>query len=210
MSLCSHHHASDTVHSHSASVRRLLSGRIVVDNGEYDSEGDRPGLCSHRAYFLVRREGKSSIEMLAGGKCYSENQTRLMGSKERRWLIFCWETREDCFSAKVTFKPRPASQEGASHGKIWWENIPCRQHSTRELPEGTSGPRTVLINNNHGLWWLSSQESTSQHRSCRFDQCVGKIPWRRKWQSTLVFLLGNPMGREDQQATVHGVQKSQT
>ena len=38
-----------------------------------------------------------------------------------------------------------------------------------------------------------------------FDPWVGKIPWRRKWQSTLVFLLGNPMDRGAWQATVHGV-----
>jgi len=76
----------------------------------------------------VRKEGKSAIETSAGGKCYSENQTRLMGLRERRWLIFCWDIREGCFAESVAFKPRAASQEGVSHGKIWWKNIPCRQH----------------------------------------------------------------------------------
>ena len=28
------------------------------------------------------------------------------------------------------------------------------------------------------------------------DPWVGKIPWRRKWQSTLVFLLGKPHGQK--------------
>ena len=27
-----------------------------------------------------------------------------------------------------------------------------------------------------------------RHRRCRFDPWVGKIPWRRKWQPTPVFL----------------------
>ena len=36
----------------------------------------------------------------------------------------------------------------------------------------------------------------------------GKIPWRRKWQPTPVFLLGNPMDRGDRQATVGRVAKS--
>jgi len=27
-------------------------------------------------------------------------------------------------------------------------------------------------------------------KRCRFDPWVGKIPWRRKWQLTLVFLPG--------------------
>ena len=36
--------------------------------------------------------------------------------------------------------------------------------------------------------WLSGKESTCQCRTCRFDPWVGKIPWRRKWQPTPVFL----------------------
>ena len=43
--------------------------------------------------------------------------------------------------------------------------------------------------------WLSGKESTCQHRRCRFNPWVQKIPWRRKWQPTLVFLLKNPMDR---------------
>ena len=27
-------------------------------------------------------------------------------------------------------------------------------------------------------------------KRCRFDSWVGKIPWRREWQTTLVFLPG--------------------
>ena len=39
--------------------------------------------------------------------------------------------------------------------------------------------------------WLSGEESACQCRRCRrrgFDPWVGKIPWRRKWQPTPVFL----------------------
>ena len=42
-----------------------------------------------------------------------------------------------------------------------------------------------------------------------FSPWVGKIPWRRKWQSALVFLPENSMDREAWQATVHGVSKNQ-
>ena len=41
--------------------------------------------------------------------------------------------------------------------------------------------------------WLSGKESACQCRSrkrCGFDPWVGKIPWRRKWQPTPVFLPG--------------------
>ena len=39
-------------------------------------------------------------------------------------------------------------------------------------------------------WWLSGKESACQGRRCGFDPWVGKIPWRRKWQPTPVFLPG--------------------
>ena len=34
------------------------------------------------------------------------------------------------------------------------------------------------------------QKRGTPDRRCRFDPWVGKIPWRRKWQPTLVFVLG--------------------
>ena len=37
---------------------------------------------------------------------------------------------------------------------------------------------------------------------------VGKIPWRRQWQLTPVFLPGNPMDRGAWRAIVRGVTKS--
>ena len=43
-----------------------------------------------------------------------------------------------------------------------------------------------------------------------FEPCVGKIPWRRAWQSTPVFLLGNPQDRGAWWGTVHRAAKSQT
>ena len=46
--------------------------------------------------------------------------------------------------------------------------------------------------------WLSVKESARQCRRCRklgFDPLVRKIPWRRKWQSTPVFLSGKSHGQ---------------
>ena len=42
--------------------------------------------------------------------------------------------------------------------------------------------------------WRSGKECACQSkrlRRCGFDPWVGKIPWRKKWQPSLVFLLGN-------------------
>ena len=40
------------------------------------------------------------------------------------------------------------------------------------------------------LWWLSGKEPACQCRRRRFDPWVGKIPWKKKWQPTPVFLPG--------------------
>ena len=37
-------------------------------------------------------------------------------------------------------------------------------------------------------WWLSGKESARQYREHVFNPWVRKIPWRRKWQHTPVFL----------------------
>ena len=39
-----------------------------------------------------------------------------------------------------------------------------------------------------GQRWISGKEFAYQCRKYRFDPWVEKIPWRRKWQPTLVFL----------------------
>ena len=41
-----------------------------------------------------------------------------------------------------------------------------------------------------------------------FDHWVGKVPWRRAWQPTLVFLAGESHGKRSLAGTVHGVTKS--
>ena len=50
-------------------------------------------------------------------------------------------------------------------------------------------------------WGLGGKESTCQcrrHRRGGFDPRVGKIPWRRKWQPTPVFLPGKSHGQKAQ------------
>ena len=41
------------------------------------------------------------------------------------------------------------------------------------------------------------KESACQCRRLRFDPWVGKIPWRRKWQPTPVFLPGESHGQRN-------------
>ena len=44
-------------------------------------------------------------------------------------------------------------------------------------------------------WWFRWQSICLQRRRPGFDPWVGKIPWRRKWQPTPVFLPGKSHGR---------------
>ena len=57
----------------------------------------------------------------------------------------------------------------------------------------------IRDNNSRLLSWCSGKEFTFQCRrskSCRFNPWVGKIPWSRKWQPTLVFLPGKFQGQK--------------
>ena len=47
---------------------------------------------------------------------------------------------------------------------------------------------------------VSDKESTCQCRRCKFGPWVRKIPWRRKWQPTPIFLTGKSHG---QRSLVH-------
>ena len=53
--------------------------------------------------------------------------------------------------------------------------------------------------------WPSGKESICHYRRCRFNPWVKKIPWRRKWQPTPVFLPGKSNGQRSWWSTVHGV-----
>ena len=59
-----------------------------------------------------------------------------------------------------------------------------RQEYWSGVPSGSGGlPR-----------WFSANESACSCRRLGFDPWVRKIPWRRKWQSTPVFLPGKSHG----------------
>ena len=61
--------------------------------------------------------------------------------------------------------------------------------------------------------WRSDKESSCQGRRCkrcRFDPWVGKIPWRRKWQSTSIFLLRKFHGQRSLVVYIHGAARSWT
>ena len=52
--------------------------------------------------------------------------------------------------------------------------------------------------------------SCRRRNRCRFDPWVRRIPWRRAWQPTPVFLPGESHGQRSLAATVRGVAQSRT
>ena len=68
--------------------------------------------------------------------------------------------------------------------------------------ESHCGSSLLLSNLNYSrgkVWelsrWFSGKESACQCRRHRFGPWVEKIPWRRKWPPTPVFLLGESHGQ---------------
>ena len=55
--------------------------------------------------------------------------------------------------------------------------------------------------------WLSGKESACQSRRHGFSPWVGKIPWRRKWQSIPVFLPGKSHGQRNLAGYTPGAHK---
>ena len=69
------------------------------------------------------------------------------------------------------------------------------RHELLGFPDGTSGKEPTC--------------QCRRHKRCKFNPWVWKMPWRRAWQPTWVFLPGESH-RGVWQATVHKVTKSQT
>ena len=87
--------------------------------------------------------------------------------------------------------------------------LPGKSHGQRSLagynPWGRKESNTTQWLSTHRIqkiWGLpgsaSAQEPACQcriYKRCGFDPWVGKMPWRRKCQPTLVFLSGKPHGQ---------------
>ena len=75
----------------------------------------------------------------------------------------------------------------------WWGSVSPRmgQDALRRIRHfcGVSAP------NSSPEWWLRWLRICLQHRRPEWDPWVGKIPWRRKWLSSSVFLPGKSHGQ---------------
>ena len=77
---------------------------------------------------------------------------------------------------------------------------------------GSDWDTNVVLNIIHSVCKESAYNAGDclQCRRPGFNPCAGKILWRRKWQPTLVFLLGKSHGHRSLTGIGHGVAKSWT
>jgi len=63
----------------------------------------------------------------------------------------------------------------------------------------------------HFITWAALvaqiKELACQCRRCRFDPWVKRVPWRRKWHPTPVFLTGKSHGQKSLVGYFYGVTK---
>ena len=95
----------------------------------------------------------------------------------------------------------PLEKGMAAHSRILAWRIPWREEP------GSYGLLSLGLQRIRHHWatntfrfprWCSGKESAYQRRRCRrlrFNLWVGKVPWRRKWQATPVFLPGKCHGQ---------------
>ena len=89
------------------------------------------------------------------------------------------------------WQPTPMFLPGESQG--WWSLVAAVYGVAQSW---TRLKRLSSSSSSKGLpRWLSSKESTWQCRRYRFHLCIRKIPWRRAWQPSSVFLPGKPHGQ---------------
>ena len=80
-----------------------------------------------------------------------------------------------------------------SLGELW--ELVMDREAWRAAIHGVAKSRTRLSDWTELNWWLIRSRIQLQCRRPRFDPWVGKIPWKRKWQSTPVFLPGKSHGQ---------------
>ena len=127
-----------------------------------------------------------------GGVPHFEGQAEnwRTGTVSGKWLrLQCW-----CFAENILITKDRAGMSVCSLINSTEVSKPPRQsHSCIWKDKGRE--KRVLRYELQLPTWLSGKESACQCRRCRFNPWVRKIPWRRKWQPTPVFLPGESHGQ---------------
>ena len=85
---------------------------------------------------------------------------------------------------------------------------PNRKRNVMDL--GEIEPEWELFGSSQVALVVKNPPASAADMRHGFDPGIGKIPWRRAWQPTPVFLPGKSNDRGAWWAIVHGVTQSQT
>ena len=98
-------------------------------------------------------------------------------------------------SVRTTLKIQQLKRQ-ARHPRIYWAELPLFSFiKEREQTHNCKKAQCVLTLGKYRGLGLSGKESSCHSRKLGFDPWIRKIPWRRKWQPTAVFLLGKSCGQ---------------
>ena len=103
---------------------------------------------------------------------------------------------EISYNALVPF-PSPSNQRNIKRGTPCKTGILERTYITGIYIVHTRRMYVCVISDQGLSWWPNGKESACQCRRHGFDPWVWKIPWRRKWQPTPVFLPGESHGQRN-------------
>ena len=155
--------------------------------------------------YLIQQHGNSVGEDTGPSEC----------SPDILWLLLFLLLLKRCFfhSFKVTKRKSPLKEVTA---KCLEKELTCQE--TCSSPYGSAqqigGELPVKLYFLVGTFLGFPHDSDGKESACKFwrpvfNPWVGKIPWRRAWQSSIL-ACRIPMDRGSWQATVHRVSKSWT
>ena len=108
--------------------------------------------------------------------------THVTAATTRSLHLISWA----CPDASHRHKPLFSGMESYSILWVWKSQTETKQKASRSLPGRLLSSSTSL---------RLSEGSQRCCRRCEFEPWAGKIPWRRKWQPTPVFLPGKSHGQ---------------
>ena len=173
--------------------------QLCRDNPEYSLEGLMLKLKLQCFGHLMRRADSLKKTLMLG----KIEGRRRRGRQRMRWLDGITDSMIICLSKLREMVKDEEAWRAAVHGFTKnqtrltdWTSTPfpttspCGYSSSVLKQPLDSSLISIWVS-----WWLRQQRICLQCRRPGFNPCIRKIPWRRAWQSTPVFLPGEFHGQ---------------
>ena len=158
--------------------------------GEVGQEGPFPGLCCSLGPFITSRIDLPFIFPVSSGlSLLPSGFLHLGGLRTALYNYIFAKKHQGSFILRLEDTDQTRLVPGAAENiedMLEWAGEAVRERTllrgrSKVLPGGASGEEPICQ-----CW---------NHRRLRFDPWVGKIPWRRAWQPTPIFLPGESHGQ---------------